>query len=152
MSDLSGASERKHCFGGACHCENIRYEFHTDLQADAFTPRTCQCALCRAHGASWITDPYGVLNIQIADRSKVNFYRFALKTSDFLVCRECGVLPIALCEVGGAVRGALNVGALPNGPFTAPAVPMSFGHETPDERVARRARNWIATVNLTDDG
>ena len=81
-----------------CHCGNLSVELYTEKTEEDFTPRTCQCDLCKQHGASWISDPEGEAKFIIKDRDLANFYRFGHSTSDFVICKTCGVLMIALCQ------------------------------------------------------
>ncbi|MCP4754432.1 MAG: aldehyde-activating protein [Proteobacteria bacterium] len=81
----------KHIYSGSCHCQNIEFEFHSDLAPSKFPPRACDCDFCIKHGASYVSDPDGILRIKIADKNEVNQYQHGSKTAEFLVCRKCGV-------------------------------------------------------------
>ena len=66
----------KNCIKGSCHCSNITLSLYTDKSDSDFVPRTCQCDLCKKHGASWISDPLGEVHVAFLDRGDVSFYRF----------------------------------------------------------------------------
>ncbi|MEZ5814872.1 MAG: hypothetical protein R3E13_09200 [Alphaproteobacteria bacterium] len=135
---------------GSCHCENVKIELHTHKDIDAFVPRTCQCSLCKKHDASWISDPEGEAKLILKDRGETNFYRFGHGTSDFVVCKNCGVLTIALCELEGKTRAVLNIKSMSDETFTAEPIMTNFDEETVDERLARRTKNWTNNVIIED--
>jgi len=111
-----------------------------------FTPRTCQCALCKKHGASWISDPEGKATVTFQNKELVNFYRFGHGTSDFLICKTCGVLTIATCEIKGRIRAVINITPMTETIFTAPPIQTVFDEETVESRLARREKNWTGNV------
>ncbi len=133
-------------FKGGCHCGNIHIELHTDKVENDFTPRTCQCGLCKQHGASWISDPDGEAKLIIKDRGLTSFYRFGHSTSDFVVCKKCGVLTIAICELKDRTKAVLNITSMTNENFTNPAILTNFDGETVDSRLSRRTQNWTGHV------
>ena len=138
----------KNTIRGGCHCGNIEIELHTDKETADFAPRTCQCTLCRKHGATWISDPDGEAQVRYVDRAGVSRYRFGTGTSDFIVCKTCGVLTIALCEIEGRTRAVLNIKSLPDHKFATEAVLTNFDGENVEERLARRERNWTGRVTV----
>lgn len=131
---------------GSCHCKNVQIELHTNKEVSDFVPRTCQCDLCKKHGASWISDPEGEAKLVINDRTETEFYRFGHKTSDFVLCKKCGVLPIALCELEGKTKAVLNIKSIRNENFTASETLTNFDDEDVEGRLARRTKNWTSKV------
>ena len=121
-------------------------ELHTNRTHDDFTPRTCQCALCRKHGASWISDPEGEARVSFKDREGSSFYRFGHGTSDFICCSKCGVLMIAVCDIEGRDRAVLNVTAMSDEVFTAEPIKTNFDGENVEGRLDRRGQNWTGRV------
>jgi hypothetical protein len=99
----------KNTLKGSCHCGNVAFALHTNKEASDFTPRICQCSLCKKHEASWISDPEGEAKLLYADRDNVSAYRFGTATSDFIICKKCGVLTAALCEIDGITRAVHNI-------------------------------------------
>jgi hypothetical protein len=78
----------------------------------------------------------------------VERYRFGSRTADYLLCRRCGVYVGAVCETNAGLRAVVNVNCLDDrANFTqAPAAP-DYDSEATDDRLARRANNWMpATV------
>ena len=128
---------------GRCHCGNLTVTFETAQEAARLPLRECGCTFCRRHGAIWVTDPGGALAVRVADPALLSRYRFGLGTSEFLVCRRCGVHVGASCVVDGATYGALNCNVLDDrAAFTHPVQPVDYDEETADTRLARRRRAW----------
>ena len=144
------SAEYSNILEGSCHCENVGIELHTNRKENEFTPRTCQCSLCKKHDASWISDPEGVAKLNFKDRDQVSFYRFGHSTSDFIVCKKCGVLTIAICEVDGRNRAVLNIKSMSGTTFTADPITTNFDGETVESRLERRAKNWTGHVVFSD--
>lgn len=131
---------------GRCHCGAVTFALDTERGVATLGPRTCQCGLCLAHGASWTSDPAGAL--VIAGAAHARAYQFGHKTSDFLFCRHCGVLLAAVCNVNGALRAVVNLRAMPGHDFTAPEALTDFEGEGAESRLERRTRNWTGAVRL----
>jgi hypothetical protein len=95
-----------------------------------------------------MTDPVGSLEVRVGDEQLLSRYRFGLGTSEFLICRTCGVHVAAVCVIDAATYAALNCNVLDDrAAFTQTAVPVDYDQETADDRVARRRRAWTpATV------
>ncbi len=133
---------------GRCHCGNIAVTFETAQDPARIQPRTCGCTFCRRHGATWTTDPAGSLEIRVRDPALLSRYRFALRTSEFFLCRECGVHVAAVCDIDGATYASLNANVLEDrDAFTQPPKPVDYEDEDVARRMARRRRSWTpATV------
>jgi hypothetical protein len=126
---------------GSCHCGGVRIAFHTAKAPGALGARACQCSFCRAHGASWTSDPAGSLEIAVA--GPVSRYRFGTGTADFLVCARCGVVPAVTWERDGGLFGVVRVQCLAaRDALLAHERPADFEAESVELRLARRARNW----------
>lgn len=133
---------------GRCHCGALAVSFET-ARAPADVPlRACGCTFCRRHGAVWTSDPAGGLEVRIGDAALVSRYVFGLGTSEFLLCRRCGVLVAAVAAIDGATYGAVNCNVLQDrAALTGAVAPVDFDAETAEGRVARRRRGWTpATV------
>ena len=127
---------------GRCHCGAVRYTFHASQPPAQWIVRACQCSFCRAHGARTTSDPNGLVTFEIADASKLERYRFGTKTTDFLICKGCGVyLAAALTSTRGQFA-TLNVNAIQSLPDLAEAAPVSYDGESADQRKARREQRW----------
>jgi hypothetical protein len=134
-------------FDGRCHCGNIEVALRTEQPPEALQLRECGCTFCRRHGATAVTDPAGALELRLRDPGEVSRYRFGLRTSDFLVCRTCGVFVAAVCTIEGATFATLNANVLERrADFTRAAVPVQYDAEDAAARLARRRRAWTPAV------
>jgi hypothetical protein len=130
-------------FVGGCHCGNLSFVFAASAPLAVLGVRADLCSFCRAHGARNTSDPKGTMRIRVRDGSKLGRYRFALKTADFLICRDCGVYIGALLEDGGQGWFTVNVNAFADKPpLDYPVSPRDFDAEDAAERIARRKRTW----------
>ena len=77
------------------------------------------------------------------DPSKLLRYRFGLRMTDFLICRECGTYVAALHTADASSWATLNVNTfdVQDGFPAHPAVVFYEGESGP-ERAARRAQRW----------
>ena len=132
-------------FAGSCHCGAIRFTFSSRLGPESWRIRACQCRFCRPHHARTTSDPEGQVSFQIDDDAKLQRYRFALQTADFLVCRVCGVYVAAVVASPLGRFATLNVNTI-DGVSTADAAPTSYDGETPDQRQERRMRQWTPVI------
>ena len=136
-------------YSGSCHCGKLIASFETRKTPQELGVRTCQCDFCRRHGAVNISDPDGAVVIDAAERV-VHRYRFALKTADFLICKECGVYIAAVIGAGEAIRSTINVAGLRMKEFRGiEEQPMRYGAEDAAARVDRRKEKWTPT-SFTD--
>jgi hypothetical protein len=139
-------------FDGGCHCGNLSLWFETATAPAAFSVRACGCSFCRRHQTRTVADPAGRVHIAARDPQALSRYRFGLKTTDFLVCRDCGVY------LGAVYRDPDGTWALVNTPvlaaraeFGQPATPTDHNDETETARRARRKSTWSpATVDPPD--
>ena len=130
-------------YRGGCHCGAIGFRFHTQIAPPDWSIRACQCRFCRLHDALSTSDPGGSLEFVAARPELLQRYRFALRTADFLLCRDCGVYIGAVIETDQGSYGIINTHALAEQPEDIAAVqPISYdGEETPG-RVSRREERW----------
>ena len=78
-----------------------------------------------------------------ADDGALNRYRFGLRVTDMLLCARCGVYVAALIRHEGRSYATLNVNVLEARDSFDPVPPLaSYGHETAEERLARRLARW----------
>lgn len=130
---------------GQCHCGRLKASFESQKSPQKLGVRTCQCDFCRRVGAINISDPEGEVVIE-AKADEMIRYRFALRTADFLICKECGVYIAAVTGEGTNIRSTLNVAGLRMMAFLSiDEAPMQYGAETAERRIARRAEKWTPT-------
>ncbi len=134
---------------GSCHCGNIEFTLLTQQSEHTLAPRRCSCSMCRRHGSSWISDPEARLELRYRDKSRLSVYQFGHRTSRWIVCAECGVLTVAICQIEGRLRAVARSQAMIGYVFSAPEVATDFDGESVEERLARRARTWIGSVAIS---
>ncbi len=116
--------------------------------ASKWTIRACQCRFCRTHGARTTSDPGGSVRFRVADERKLNRYRFASKSADFMICRECGAYVASMIESPRGRFATINVNMLVV-PLDVPAAtPVSYDAETPQQKLARREAKWTPVTDL----
>jgi hypothetical protein len=133
---------------GGCHCGNVTFELYTNKTESDLVTRACQCSFCRKHAANWIADPEGMAAVRYANRQNVSFYRFGSRTSDFIICKTCGVLTVSLCEIDGEAYAVHNIKSMEGYAFACEPAMTSFDGESVEERLARRKRNWTSKVQI----
>jgi hypothetical protein len=129
---------------GRCHCGALGFVLSSDTPPAGWQVRACQCAFCRAHSALSVSDPSGTLRLTHRDASRLQRYQFALRTADFLLCRDCGVYIAAVTRDGK--HGIINTRALVDPPALGAAQPMVYDGESEATRLARRAERWTPVV------
>lgn len=128
---------------GRCHCGAIGYQYSSDIAPPDWSIRACQCAFCRAHDALSTSDPAGDIRFRCDDPALLQRYRFALRTADFLLCRNCGVYIGAVIETGKGRFGIINTHSLQEPPVDmADVAPISYDSEDTGGRVSRREDRW----------
>jgi hypothetical protein len=113
--------------------------------------RACGCSFCTKHGGVWTSNPNSTLAVTIADRSLVSKYAFGTRTATFHVCARCGNVPFVTSEIGNRAYAVVSVNAFENvDPSCLRRAPASFEGESVESRLARRQRNWIADVRISE--
>ena len=134
---------------GACHCRNIRFTLSWDPDPAEIPARACTCTFCVKHGGVWTSNPRGTLDVEIDDPALVSQYAFGTHTADFHVCARCGVVPFVTSRIDGNDYAVVSVNAFEGvEPARLRRAAAEFGAENETERLARRKKNWIATVRL----
>lgn len=136
---------------GACHCGAIGVALEIE-DGTALSPRHCGCEFCRRHGGLYVSAPSGRLTITLAEPDAVNRYTFGHKTAEFLLCRRCGVMTCAVCEIDGTQYGVLNANLLiPPLAVDEASVPVAdYDAEDVPGRLDRRKQRWIRNVTIVE--
>jgi len=135
-------SENTPSFEGRCHCGAIGFSFRTAQTPDNWFLRACQCRFCRCHGARTTADPNGSVIFHIADPAALLRYRFASRTADFLVCRNCGTYVAAVVSAPRGLFATLNVNAIADVGELPEAQPVSYESESAERKRERREQRW----------
>ena len=134
---------------GACHCGNIHIQLELSQPLAAYSPRACDCDFCRKHGASYLSDPHGRMQLDVCDAASLGTYRHGSQTADFLFCTHCGVLIGVLYQDGKRAYGTVNCAALQ--PTEALGAPVSVSPKRLEssEKTARWTALWFPDVRIT---
>jgi hypothetical protein len=136
-------SQRVYEYLGRCHCGALSVRYRTHIAPALWSVRECQCSFCRSHGALSSSDPGGELEFRATDPTLVQRYRFGGRTTDFLLCRVCGVYLGAQTVVPEGRFGVLNVRCLRPYLKDLPAPePMQYEAESAEARQQRRTLRW----------
>ncbi len=134
---------------GSCHCGNIH--FTLNWPAPEVAARACGCSFCVKRGAIWTASPAAQLEVSIADNTLVQRYSFGTHTADFHVCQRCGVVPFVTSNIAGHLYAVASVNAMDDlDPALLRVSPANFDDEDEAQRLARRAKNWIAQLRMTE--
>ena len=133
---------------GQCHCGNLQCELELTRSAKCYEPRACDCAFCLAHGAAFVSDPDGELNISVRDATALSRYRHGTGQAEFLVCARCGVFLAVCLHQDDGLRATVNARALADfgafgGPVSASPQRLAAG-----DRLTRWRELWFSNVKL----
>lgn len=138
---------------GSCHCRNITFSLRWDPDPTAIPARACTCSFCTKHGGVWTSNPNGSLRVLIQTPALVSKYAFGTRTATFHICSKCGVVPVVTSTIGNQLYAVVSVNAFEGvEPSLLRRSPVSFEGEEQADRLARRARNWIADVEFSNGG
>jgi len=136
-------------YPGQCFCGSIGYEYRTAVAPSDWSIRACQCAFCRAHDALSTSDPAGSLRFSAANPDKLQRYQFAMRTAEFLLCRECGVYIGAVIKTDLGRFGIINTHSLTTLPADIAEVsPITYDSEDPRGRIGRRETRWTPVTDV----
>ena len=135
-------------YSGGCHCGNIRVWFETELVPADLTPRACQCSFCRKHSTRALSDPSGHIHLTIKNKDNVSCYQFGTKTTEFLICANCGVYVSAYMAYGENTYANVMANVLLAHESFGPGILIDYGVEDEAEKRERRRRDW-APASLT---
>jgi hypothetical protein len=134
---------------GSCHCGNLTYTLDWAPDPTEIPARACTCTFCSKHGGVWTSCPAGRLRVSVKDPAQVARYAFGTETADFLVCRQCGVVPLVSSHIDGRDYAVVNVNTFDNvDPALLRHASANLDGESVDDRLARRQRNWIGSVTF----
>jgi hypothetical protein len=136
---------------GRCHCGNIAFDLEWEEGALDIPARACGCSFCVKHGGVWTSNPSSRLTVAIRDSSLVSEYAFGTRTATFHVCSRCGAVPMVTSEIANHLYAVVNVNVLENvDPSRLRHASANFEGEDIEVRLARRIRNWIADVRISE--
>jgi hypothetical protein len=136
---------------GGCHCGSLAVEMILTQSPGAYAPRACDCGFCRKHGASYVSDPDGVLRIRVKDKRHLGRYRQGDGIAECLVCRNCGVLVAVVYFDAKRLLGTVNSNAIEEMRFGEPTR-VSPRLLSDGRKVARWKEIWFSDVDIHIDG
>ena len=135
-------------YRGRCHCGAIGFELRTARAPDQWAVRACQCSFCRTHGARTTSDAEASVRFIIPDESRLNRYRFASKSADFYVCRDCGAYVASVIDSPRGRFATLNVNIISPAVDVPAVAPVTYDTETPAQKLARREQKWTPVTGV----
>src|SRR5438552_1037119 len=136
---------------GKCHCSNIAFELEWEGDPPEIPARACGCSFCVKHGGVWTSNPKSKLVVAIDDPASVSKYAFGTKTATFYVCSRCGGVPLVTSEIDNHLYAVVNVNVFEDVDRSRIRLgSANFEGEAVESRLARRQRNWIADVRITE--
>ncbi len=136
-------------YSGGCHCGNLAIRFETALPLDALPVRACACSFCARHGTRCTSDPAGRVEITVHDPERLERYRFGLATTDYLICKTCGVYVAAVLDDEAGAVAIVNINGLAEADHGWQAAKtVTYDGETEPERRARRLGAWTPAVEI----
>ena len=134
---------------GSCHCANIRFTLDWQPEPAEIPARACGCSFCVKQGGVWTSCPTGHLRVEAGRPERIVHYEFGTKTARFHVCADCGIVPVVTSLIAGRLYAVVSVNAFDNVEATRlRRTPASFDGEGEADRLTRRQRNWISTVEF----
>jgi hypothetical protein len=136
---------------GKCHCGNIAFVLDWPGVPSEIVARECGCSFCVKHGGVWTSNRDARLSVTLHSPNLVSKYAFETKTATFYVCGRCGGVPMVTSEIANHLYAVVNVNTFETlGSLHVTRQPVSFEGEEQQSRLARRERNWIADVRITE--
>jgi hypothetical protein len=123
----------------------LRLTLHIARAPGEVAPRACDCGFCTRHGAAWVSDAAGRLEIAVGDPALARHYRQGSNTARFLFCGGCGVLVAVLLD-DDRCYAAVNARCLDEAAALAQPITVSPQRLAAEEKVARWRQLWTADV------
>jgi len=138
---------------GGCHCGNISFSLVWEPDPAEIPARACSCSFCIKHGGVWTSNPAAALEVSVEDPSLVSRYAFGTRTAEFHICARCGIVPVVTSRIDGRLYAVVSVNAFEGVDRSLIRLASAdFDGEGKDSRLARRKRNWIASVKFIEGG
>lgn len=133
---------------GSCYCKNISVTFTSTVSGSQLEPRSCDCDFCRKHGATYISDPNGSLDVIINNQNQINNYTQGSGTAKFVICQSCGVLAFVKYCTDNSIYATVNARILDDISSFKDSVVVSPRKLTKEEKISRWSKIWISQVTV----
>jgi hypothetical protein len=131
-----------------CHCQNTRLELELSQPPETYQPRACDCDFCRKHGAAYLSDPAGSLQIHVNNEQHLHSYKQGSGTADFLLCSNCGVLLAVTYQAEDQLYATVNVKAIDGDIPFGETIPVSPKTLATTEKTERWKSLWFPHVRI----
>ncbi|HEY5851704.1 MAG TPA: aldehyde-activating protein [Lysobacter sp.] len=132
----------------SCHCGRLAMLATLTRQPNDYAPRACDCDYCSRHGAAWLTDPTGRLELRQRGSDAAMRYRHGSDQAEFIACAHCAVLVMATYESDGRLYAALNARAIEHDPGFAPSQVAQPRLLSAEEKPLRWQQLWFGDVRI----
>jgi hypothetical protein len=139
-------AEATHTMAGGCYCGNVLVKIRLARAPASYHPRACDCDFCRKHGAAYISDALGAMEIEIGAAGDRGSYRQGSEAAELLFCRRCGVLAGAICQIADRWYGTVNVRIFGSAPAFGPELAVSPKQLSATEKLQRWQDLWFPDV------
>lgn len=130
---------------GQCQCKEVKVTLQSALKPEEFQPRSDAqfCQFCAEHDGVWISDPKGILHLDVNNKTKIE--RFASEQVQFHFCVNCDDLTYAIFvnpDNGHRVAVARVSLFKEIAPVAKPVIGTNFDGEEKEAGKKRRLANW----------
>ncbi len=132
---------------GACHCNNIQYQYELDSSIDKIDARQCSCSFCTKQGVIYTSHPSGKLSIKIKSLKDIKKYQFSSKVIDFMFCNICGVMPFAVTLIENQKYAVINIKTVNVELQNLHIQQNNFGAESISDGMNRRKLKWVSQIS-----
>lgn len=136
----------RHVVEGRCHCGNIVLRARLTRPPQSYEPRACDCDFCCLHGAAYVSDPKGCLEIRVKESGLIERYHHGSQSAEFLICQRCGVYVGALYRDVAQILGVVNIRVLDPAVVFGTSRPISPKALSSGDKIARWRTLWFPVV------
>ena len=144
-------TEYRYAHEGGCRCGALRIHYACNRSLEELAPRACQCEFCLPRNFSYISAPEGRLEVRVRDRRMLYAHVFGTGTAEFMHCAICNHAVYVRSEIEGRTYGLVVAQALCTAALPEIAKPVDYDEESLEQRLSRRADNWIPELELIED-
>jgi hypothetical protein len=130
-------------YAGRCHCGAIACTVQSGIRAGDFALRSCDCSFCARHGAVYLSDPAGRLDLRSASTGALIVYRQGSGTARMLACAACATLVGAFLPDGERLYGAVNARCIDDWASLGAVKPIAVGGMSAADKAARWKQVWM---------